>query len=112
MIDARYRRLAQVYIYPDATLTTPSGGRVRIARGMEDSIRIDCDSNTTLWELFDLQRELGMMDSYRIFKHLRSPFLQDFDISVDARSILRWRAGRLPGVASLRGVISWLKARP
>lgn len=106
-------KLAKVEIYPDLTLDTPAGDRVRITHAYENTslpaLRVNCANNRALWALLDLSERMGAIGGgYRALKKLRSPFLQDIVIAVDERELLLWRPGKWPKVRSLRGVMSWL----
>jgi hypothetical protein len=111
-MDAVYRKLAQVDLTADLTLESPRGGRVRITRSVNGALRINCDREQTLWELFDLGRATGLIDGgYRRLGRMRNPLLQALEIEVNDRDLLYWRPGKRPQIRSVRGVINLLRRR-
>ena len=112
MLSAAYTLLGKVLVDVDLTLDTPAGGRIRITRGAEDTLRIDCDSEQSLWEAYDLAARLGLTTfDYRGLRKLRNPLLQAIEVEVDERVLLYWPADRLPQIRSLRGVLRLLRRR-
>jgi hypothetical protein len=111
-MDAAFRRLAQVDIDADLTLESPRGGRIRITRSISGALRINCDREQTLWELFDLGRATGLVGgSYRDLGRTRNPLLQALEIEINDRDVLLWRPGKRVKVVSLRGAINLLRRR-
>jgi hypothetical protein len=112
-MNAAFQRLTQGDLDPDLTLESPRGGRIRITRSVSGAVRINCDREQTLWEVFELGQTAGFVDgNYRQLFGMRNPFPQSFEIEVNDRDLLYWRPGKRPKIVSVRGVINLLRRRP
>ena len=115
MLDAAIAKLGNVLLDPDLTIATPRGGRISLsldASAGEDKLVIDCDSETSLWEAFDLASRLGLVSlDYSGLQQLRNPLLQSLEVVVDGRALIEWAPRAYPRIRSLRGLLRVLRRR-
>lgn len=112
MLDAAYTLLGNVHVGGSLELDTPDGGRIHLHEGTEAQLILACDSEHSLWELFDLARSLDLVSvDANSLKQLRNPMLQTVEVVVDGRTLINWPGKKLPKVKSWLGLISLLGRR-
>lgn len=96
----------------DLELQSPSGGLVRLIGDGLGDLYVDCERSDSLWDAFDLLRELGLADlNATTLQRLRSPLLQTVHVRVGEREVLEWPPGKLPKIKSARGMLDLFRSR-
>jgi len=111
-VDHVYAVLAKVHLSGGLHLDCPSGGSVAISAASDsEMLRVNCSDESALWDLFRLSRQFGPGVSIRNFRYLKSPLPQIVEVYIDGDKLLSWQPDGLPKVASVSGVMRWLRSR-
>ncbi|CAH1000354.1 hypothetical protein LEM8419_01507 [Neolewinella maritima] len=114
MLDAAYALLGNVLVDADLTIDAPGGGRIRLTHSPSDDrvLLVQCSDESALLDTFQLASQLGLVQfNPRALRQLRNPLLQQVDIVVNDKLLLRWPSNKLPQVKSLRGVLKLIRQR-
>lgn len=91
-------------------IDAPGGGSLRCTGAEDGDFHVICSDAATARAAFRTLRAVyPPARRFRFLAGLRNPLAQEIDIKIGERFVLRWPAGKLPRVTSLRGLLSLLR---
>lgn len=95
----------------DFHVSCPSGGTLVLQSGQDNTLQLVCSDGKALWDVMYLLSGSGLGLDLSTLRLLRSPLQQPLNVLVAGEPFLRWNPGKLPKVASVRRLFSWLRSR-